>query len=208
MALHRHRHGYAALIVGGAYCERAPEGVWDCREGDLIVHPAFHLHSNQVEAGDARVLNIELSDRAAITLEYGVYEIADPGELLKHPTCPDALAEALASARRKAACTANDWRDAFAQDLAANPARPVGQLAQQFGVSAEHASRAFRARYALTPAAFRAEHRLRAALRDVANMSPLADIAHANGYADQAHMTRSFMASLGVTPARLRSALA
>jgi AraC-like DNA-binding protein len=35
----------------------------------------------------------------------------------------------------------------------------------------------------------------------------IADVAHASGYADQAHLTRSFVAAFGFTPARVRARL-
>lgn len=206
VALHRHRRGYAALILSGRYRERAPEGVWDCRDGDIVLHPAFHLHSNEVQAGDARVLNIALPDSTALPLDYGVISVHDPARLIRAPDCRDALAEALAGTPR-APARSMDWRDDFARALSANPHQCVADLARGVGLSAAHASRAFRALYTLSPAAFRSEHRLRAALRQLAQCSPLAEIAQTTGFADQAHMTRAFTAAFGISPARLRGQL-
>lgn len=47
--------------------------------------------------------------------------------------------------------------------------------------------------------------RVRRSARAVRDAASLADIAHAHGYADQAHMTREFRRWFGATPGRLRS---
>jgi AraC-like DNA-binding protein len=201
---HRHQRAYAALVLKGGYAERGPDGVWHCEENDIVVHPRFHVHGNDVAAKGARVLNILLPDTPD-TAEYRVVRIENPAPLADAPSV-ERLAETLCGAAVKPRASAGDWRDKFATALAANPLQSVAELAQGFGLSAEHASRAFRDMFAMTPVAFRSEHRLRAAVRAVAAGSPLADIAYDCGYADQAHMTRAFVASLGLTPARVRAA--
>jgi AraC-like DNA-binding protein len=201
---HRHQHAYAALILKGGYAERGPDGVWLCEENDIVIHPRFHMHGNDIALKGARVLNILLPDSPE-TAEYRVVQVADPATLADEP-CVERLTETLSGAAVKSSAGAGDWRDAFAGALAADPLQSVAELAQRFGLSAEHASRAFRDMFAMTPVAFRSEHRLRTAVRAVAAGAPLADIAHACGYADQAHMTRAFVSALGLTPARVRAA--
>ncbi len=202
MPAHRHKRGYAALILKGGYTERSPDGVWRCEPGDMIVHPRFHVHGNDVAKTGAHVLNIPLP-HCAETATYRVVSVR-PERLLCSPSL-ERLIEALNEGDAKPAEAAGDWRDAFAQALAANPLQSVSDLARQFGVSAEHASRAFRDWFAMTPIAFRSEHRLRAALEAIEAGASIADSAHASGYADQSHMTRSFASALGMTPKRVRT---
>ena len=49
---------------------------------------------------------------------------------------------------------------------------------------------------------YRAWQRLRAAIREVAGGSSLTAAAHAAGFADQAHFTRSFRRTFGAPPSR------
>ncbi len=49
---------------------------------------------------------------------------------------------------------------------------------------------------------YRAWHRLRAAIREVVGGSSLTAAAHAAGFADQAHFTRSFRRTFGAPPSR------
>ena len=49
---------------------------------------------------------------------------------------------------------------------------------------------------------YRVWHRLRAAIREVAQGSNLTAAAHAAGFADQAHFTREFRRTFGAPPSR------
>lgn len=80
-------------------------------------------------------------------------------------------------------------------------------LAEQAGLSAWHLIRVFRKATGLTPHAWlvdRRVHQARELLR--AGESP-SHIAVQCGFADQAHLTRSFKARLGVTPGQYRALL-
>ena len=56
-----------------------------------------------------------------------------------------------------------------------------------------------------TPTYWLALARVRRAAQALAGAWPLAELAHAHGYADQAHMTRAFDRWFGLSPARLRA---
>lgn len=64
--------------------------------------------------------------------------------------------------------------------------------------------RAFRAAYGLTPSEYQRQLRLRAARRLLGQGHPAARVAGETGFTDQAHLTRWFIRSYGVTPTRYR----
>ncbi len=96
---------------------------------------------------------------------------------------------------------AQDYLDAhFAENV------DLPTLAGVAGVSRFHLIRAFRKDTGLTPHAWLADRRVRAA-RDLLASGRTPDEAAADcGFADQSHLTRAFKARVGVTPGRFRSA--
>ena len=209
---HRHEQSYAALVLEGAYEEAGPDGAWRLEAGDLVLHPPFHLHLNRFDRTNARVLNVTVPHAAA--REIGLYRYAvlrprAPERLLSKLArdAADALGEAIEASLSCVASAPRDWLDAFAAALRDEPRTPIAQLARANGVTPTHAARAFARRFGQTPASFRKEQRLRAALQALAqDAEPLAEIAASAGYADQAHMTRALAAATGATPSRLRAA--
>jgi AraC family transcriptional regulator len=213
IAPHRHELGYAAVVLEGAYEELSADGVWRAEAGDLILHPAFHLHLNRFEARGARVLNVALPHAALRKLSatsYAVVRLSDPDRMARKAEMAeiDAVGEALESAAPLGASPPRDWLDRFAAELRASPQRRVGDLARAHGVTPEHAARAFARRFGMAPAKMRSEHRLQAALRALGDgLLSLAQVATQAGYADQAHFTRAVAAATGASPARLRRVL-
>lgn len=210
MSAHRHQSAYAALVLDGEYEEICAEGVWRAQAGDVIVHPPFHLHLNRFERS-ARVMNFELSNaivRRAGARAYGVFRARDAGSLLGAHADDGAFEKVLASAEPRHPIKPRDWVDQLAAELRLGPARRIQELARGFGVSAEHAARAFRRRFGVTPQAYRAEQRLRMSLVALAEGdAPLGEVAAACGFADQAHCSRVLMAATGRTPKQLRTIL-
>jgi AraC family chemosensory pili system transcriptional regulator ChpD len=80
----------------------------------------------------------------------------------------------------------------------------LATLAREAGLSREHLVRRFSARFGLPPMAWAQQRRLaraRGMLR--AGLAPAA-VAAALGFADQAHLTRAFRSTAGITPGRYR----
>jgi len=74
--LHRHSAPYLALVLEGGYEECSVDGVWRCEPGDLVVHPALHLHLNRFSQRRSRVLNVVLGARSRMTS--ASYEVLRP----------------------------------------------------------------------------------------------------------------------------------
>lgn len=78
----------------------------------------------------------------------------------------------------------------------------VQALAQAQGMSASRFIRHFKAATGVTPGAYRLNLRINGARRLMAQGTPLAEAAHAMGFADQAHLQRAFKAHHAATPGR------
>jgi AraC-like DNA-binding protein len=127
---------------------------------------------------------------------------------------PDPLAaqEALDALVLAAATRGSGWRPALVlgpmetvRELlhACYPDRlTADRLAEVAGGSRFQVYRLFRTRYGLSPSDYLRQLRLRAARRALAAGEPVAAVAAATGFADQAHLTRTFRSAYGVTPGR------
>jgi AraC-like DNA-binding protein len=85
---------------------------------------------------------------------------------------------------------------------------PIADLMSMCGMSERAFQAAFKSHVGLSAKEFARIRRLQATIRmlDTAD-SPVADLAAAGGFADQAHATREVRRITGTTPARLRAAL-
>src|SRR4051794_37502632 len=94
--------------------------------------------------------------------------------------------------------------------LGDQPARNVGldELASVAGLGKFRLVRLFRERTGLPPHALQVAHRVRAARRLLEAGETIAATAAATGFADQSHLHRHFVCSLGVTPGEYRARMA
>lgn len=93
--------------------------------------------------------------------------------------------------------------EAVIEYLAA-PGAAVPAAARSAGISVRTLQREFRRRRLPPPEFWRLLARARRAARQLRSGAPLADIAGACGFSDQAHMTRALTGWFGAPPARLR----
>jgi AraC-like DNA-binding protein len=101
---------------------------------------------------------------------------------------------------------ARDWTAVLAFDLLDGEAERLDDWAARHGLAAATVSRGFARTFGVRPSVFRAEARARRAFAAVVeSAAPLAAIAAAQGFADQAHMTRAVTALTGAPPGRWRS---
>ncbi|MDX6410479.1 MAG: hypothetical protein QOE13_3550 [Gaiellaceae bacterium] len=86
--------------------------------------------------------------------------------------------------------------------LAADPARNVSldELAAVAGIGKFPLVRLFRDHTGLPPHALQLAHRIRLARRRLEDGATIADAAVASGFADQSHLHRHFVRTLGMTP--------
>jgi AraC family transcriptional regulator len=83
----------------------------------------------------------------------------------------------------------------------------VRDLAFELGLSVGYLVLAFRQSLGTTPHRYLMDRRLARARKLLASNEPIAAVATACGFADQAHLTRSLSQACGVTPARFRRKL-
>lgn len=93
--------------------------------------------------------------------------------------------------------------------LAADPARAVtvAELSALTGLGKFQVIRQFQAVYGLPPHAYLRQLRVQRARQAILAGAALADAAALAGFADQAHMTRTFGLTLGYTPGKLAASL-
>lgn len=132
----------------------------------------------------------------------------DDAERLAHSaaagSAPDMLAELQRALQSRLPRTRPEpWLPA-ALDWA-RAARPGGllRLAGAVGIGERQLRRRFEDRFGYGPSTLRRVLRLQRLLRLAPGGLPLAELAAAAGYADQAHMTRECQRLAGLTPARL-----
>jgi AraC-like DNA-binding protein len=80
------------------------------------------------------------------------------------------------------------------------------EIATACGISEFRLYRSFEREIGMTPHAYQRQARIRAAMRLIRSGYDLADVAITVGFADQAHMTRSFKARMSFTPGAYRAA--
>lgn len=93
---------------------------------------------------------------------------------------------------------------AAAMSLLGAAGTPVDELARQHALSRRQLERDFRRWLGVAPGAYARLVRFQRAAGAVADGVPLAHVAADQGYADQAHMTRAFRETAGVTPRQVR----
>lgn len=199
---HRHRHGYAAIVLSGGYIEAGDRGRFRAEAGHVLFHKAFEAHWDLFGSGGAEILNIPLD----IEHESAAGRCSDPDSIVK-------LAESdlhLAGVALLRDCVPSespddDWPDLLARDLGGCDRFRLDEWADTRGLHPASVSRGFRLAYGVSPKRFRLERMAaRAARKICATGAPLSRIAADTGFADQAHMTRALVGLFGLTPMRLR----
>ncbi|RKH37403.1 AraC family transcriptional regulator [Corallococcus sicarius] len=205
--LERHRHvtGYTAIVVSGGYVEAGDSGRFRLHAGSVVFHRAFESHANHFHATGAVVLNLPLPASVA-DLTAGLLRDVDAVVRLAEKD-PRAAAELVASSRLGPVTGPGDWPDLLAAALRDNPSLGLGEWAEATGLAVETVARGFKRAYGVSPKRYRAEVRALQAWRRIPRSTlPLAQLALALGFSDQAHMTRDIVALTGRTPAALRRA--
>ena len=202
--LHRHQHnaGFAAIVLAGSYLEAGDRGRIPVGPGDVIFHEPFEAHLDDVGTAGAQVLVLPWNQQASSPLG----TVADPDEimLLAERDLPAAV-RLLKMTVRPRPIPIHDWPDRLAAHLRHDSSAALERWAMDAGLRPETVSRGFRRAFGITPARFRERCRTLNALVCLSSSQPLAEIAAACGFSDQAHLTRSVRNVTGATPTRLRA---
>jgi AraC-like DNA-binding protein/quercetin dioxygenase-like cupin family protein len=204
---HRHDVGFAAVVLSGGYVEAGDTGRHRVAAGDVILHRAFESHLDAVGRRGAQVLVLPLPSQVVAATRG---RFSDP-DLLARLATNDAYAAAEALAEGFQAADVgwadDDWPDALARALLADPDLPIAAWAREAGLHPGSVARGFQQQFGVTAARFRATARAHRALAALSNPGlSLVQAAGDSGFADQAHMTRAIVALTGSTPHRLRQA--
>jgi AraC-like DNA-binding protein len=212
--VHRHTRAYAAFVLDGAYEEFSVDGRFLCEAGALVLHPAFHSHGNSFARSGATVLNLELEPGSCGALPYKVVR----------PTCFEELIGRIRHRPRAAALAVLEearlpplqpgstpgWMGEMAallrQDAWLGIRTEIAALSARLEISPQHASRAFREHYGVSPARYRTELRLRRGGELLSGGSSPSWAALEAGFADQSHFTRRMRGAYDCTPARYGAA--
>ncbi|MEE2526876.1 AraC family transcriptional regulator [Hyphobacterium sp. HN65] len=200
LPVHRHAESYAALVLDGGYEEVTADGRFACAPGMLVIHPAWHAHGDAFGVGGAVVLNLP----APAADGFSAIRVSDP-EALERLARRDPL-KAAEVAREECETvpplSPAHWLVRLTRLLSAENDLPIEAMAAQCGVSAEHAARACKRWFGLSPVQLRKERRLQAAIALLRAGASPAEAASGAGFADQPHLTRLLKQATGHTPAR------
>jgi AraC-like DNA-binding protein len=206
-AIPRHRHDlpYAAVVLSGGYEEAGDGGRYRAEPGDVLIHAAFSAHLDRAPPRPTTVLNLPLPmlwARASCRMR-----VDDPDAIARLAQRDVREGQALLLAVLKAGPSGlGDDADVLARALSEGSPPAMSLWSERRQVARQTAWRRFTVAYGVGPARYRIEARARRAWnRLMAGGEALSDIALAEGFADQAHMTRDVRALTGDTPGRWRA---
>jgi AraC family transcriptional regulator len=230
---HEHENAYLCVVLQGGFELIASSRTHDCVAGSVLAHPAGHQHGNRFHPALGRCVNLHvgstwlaedralrdwLSDFRRVNLppsHPALRRLAQEmvaGDEAAPLACASAAVELLATAMRSAAPRIAEPRwmarviERLESDLAHAPA--LSELARDCGLHPSHLARAFRQSRGETLGDYVRRRRVEQAEAALARSDlPLAEIAAAAGFADQAHFTRVFRAHFGVAPGARRRAM-
>jgi AraC-like DNA-binding protein len=201
---HRHSGSYLALVLAGAHEEAGDRGCHRVHAGDAILHGPFEAHLNRYACTGADVLDLPLPFWTDCTEP--VVQLADADEIARTAERDPQQAVQLAFSKMQPVDRRpRDWPQRLAEALQLDPHLRLEEWARAHGLASATVSRGFSKVFGISPSAFRAQLRARAALKlTVSSGQPLVQIALDAGFCDQAHMTRAVHAISGRPPGMWR----
>ncbi|GAA0869415.1 AraC family transcriptional regulator [Brevundimonas basaltis] len=205
---HRHDWAQVSLLLAGGYVEDSDEGRARADGPGLSAKPARFEHQNRFGDGGALILSLNLESIAPE--RYAVARPAAAGrDTLRRMSAGETgmavLAGHLPGEPSSSLVAPGPWLQQAHDRLLAEPGMSVAALARSCGLHPVRFARLFREAFAQSPTAARQNRRAAHAVdRLVRSGAPLAEIAAAEGFADQAHLSRAIARATGWNPGRLR----
>ena len=223
---HRHEHPYLTLLLRGEYTEETSRGTDTVRAGDAVIHPGDEQHGNRFSPSGAVCLNLPEQHLAALSMRTPGVPTLSSRQLYRglplHFLSP-ALGAALlgddagpmldTGLRRVFHAVAFPATTIPAWLRQADPMLHrrfrercgLGELARGVGHSPAHLARHYRRAFGCTVGERIRSLRVEWAIDSIReSREPLARIAAAAGFTDQAHLSRAVRRATGRTPSALR----
>lgn len=227
---HSHELAYLSFVIRGRYEELVGTRTWDCGTDVLRFHPAGEVHSDRFTSSGGACLNIEPSktwlgrmwdgttDRPLATDECALEALRLRDLLWSSDADSEIAIEELVLAmldvcRRAShidkACVGRPWvRRAIEYVESALPkSLTLRDVAEAVDLHPTHLARAFRAHTGMTVGTYVRRRRVSRAQCELRRnpARTLSQIAHDTGFADHAHLTRTFADVVHVSPSRYRA---
>jgi AraC family transcriptional regulator len=228
MAPHRHDRPSLCILIGGEYEERIRGRSDGHRPGSLSFCPADEPHSQQIGRSGASKLVLEptatgldflaaharldeapvIQSRAAASIGRRMVAELSVGDDFSAIALEGLGHELLATfGRSQVQDVPARWLQGARDYLAAHACDPVGvrEIAAAIDCDPIRLSRGFRRAFGHTIGQHQRRLRVAAAAELLSrDRMPLAEVAQACGFYDQSHLTRTFKAEIGCTPAAYR----
>jgi AraC-like DNA-binding protein len=201
---HRHREGYASVVLAGSFVEAGFGGRLQVVPGDVLLHGRFDCHANSSACtGAVQILRLPwMDDRVE-----GHFCTGDPDLLARlAERDPRESMIALSENLQSVQTPLQHWTGSLAGALQSTPSLSLRHWASEAGMRPEALSRGFHREFGVSPKQFRLEVRARRAWLEILR-SPrtLTTIAQDFGFSDLAHLSRSVRSLTGYPPSAWRS---
>jgi AraC-like DNA-binding protein/quercetin dioxygenase-like cupin family protein len=225
---HQHPEITIAVIVSGGFAGTYGNREEEALPASVVVEPAGEVHANRFGSRHTTILSLSITPGSAAALDsvgrdLRVFRDPFAGAVARRACVeldhsddltPLAVESAALELLTRVARSARDtgrrpaWLGevrALVHDRYAEPLR-ISDVASAVGVEPEVLARAFRRAFGEPMARYMRRIRVEAAAQRLCEADgPIARIALDVGFADQSHLTRSFVTLLGTTPARYRA---
>lgn len=225
LARHQHPTAFLSFLLAGAYVEASNRGETLCPSGTVIWHPPAEVHSDRFHPQGGHLIDLEIEDVWLQDAEQALRPASKPRRFCGG--LPFALGLRL---YRELSANSSAIEDTttellsffFSGGVDRNPPvwfhralRLVSDLegrqqslysvAQEVGVHPVHLARSFRRFLGCTFGDHLAKSRVRRAFELLLNpKNRIVEVAYACGFADHAHLCRTFKNSTGLTPTAFR----
>jgi AraC family transcriptional regulator len=233
LAPHSHDEAYFCFVLEGSFTESYERRSRSCRQSTLVFHPTGETHSDSFET-DARCFNIQMNaswfdrvrrhssiiesstdfyDEELCNVAMRIYREFRDLDNFSSITIESLTLELIAKSSRRAIRKSEPkpplWLRRVREilDERFDESLTLVALSESVGVHPVHLAREFRRFYNSTVGEYVRKRRIETACRQIsATEFPFSEIAHAAGFFDQSHFTRTLKKFTGMTPSEYRAA--